>query len=85
MCAFNCITAITTDCPAGVEATADESDYNAPTDPVYFSGGEIYKDIQVTVVNDAATEFRELFCLTITTNPGRQNTTKIYITGNDCK
>ncbi|XP_072033434.1 uncharacterized protein [Amphiura filiformis] len=74
---------LSTACPIGVQATAiSGSDYTAPT-TVVFNAGDLLEEIQVAIIADDDEEYREFFCLTITTNPGSQYTSRIYIPGND--
>ncbi|XP_072023223.1 uncharacterized protein [Amphiura filiformis] len=50
---------------------------------VTFLIGEATKSLTIIIEDDSDDEFREFFCLTITTNPGTQYYTKVYISGND--
>ncbi|XP_072032854.1 uncharacterized protein [Amphiura filiformis] len=77
---------LSTDCPYthpnSVIATASGNDYTIPLS-VKFNPGELEREVPVTIENDNEEESDEFFCLTITENPGSQNTTKIIIPAND--
>ncbi len=78
------IAALSTDCPIGVQATADVGvDYDV--DVVTFQSTDTSADVEITIYDDSEEEFREFFCLTITDNGGTIYYTKIYIQGNECK
>ncbi|XP_072033476.1 uncharacterized protein [Amphiura filiformis] len=79
---------ITSDCPCKVTCTASAADYSVGTTgnletTVTFAAGSATALLTIIITDDSDAEFREFFCLTITTNPGTQYHTKVYIPGND--
>ena len=77
--------AISTECPTGVTATASSSDYSVASTTINFDPNDLEEAVTVTINDDEDEEFREFFCLTITQNRGSEYYTRIYIPANDCK
>ncbi|XP_072048814.1 uncharacterized protein [Amphiura filiformis] len=74
---------ISTVCPK-ITPTASSDDYVLGTTTVSFAANIVEAWLEITILDDDEKEEREFFCLSITTNPGNVQSTKVYIPANDC-